>query len=145
MNKTKLIELITEASVDDLANIFNEIFAKNDWLMQYVADTLGVEEIEQGDDEDDKEYNDKIAGTPYDVCYSFVQNCTPQNTADIIQLAIKNDKVAELWDLFLGEEYIDDYDDFVDTFYREMHGIQNFTDTQLKIVEEAMKYIREDL
>lgn len=145
MNKPKLVELITKASVNDLSNIFNQIFDEFDWLMQYIAETLGVKEIEQGDDEDDEEYKNRIAETPYGICSSFVKKCTPQNTNEIIQIAIKNDKVAELWDLLLGDEHIIDYDDFIDTFYKDMDGTPNFTAVQLKIVEEAIAYIREDM
>ena len=144
MNKSKLVELITKASVDDLANIFNKIYDEFDWLMQYTADTLGIEEIEYEEDESDEEYEERIKGTSYEICQLFVNKCTPENTAKIVQLAIENDKVAELWDLFLGDEYIIDYDDFIDTFYQDMDGTQNFTATQLKRVEEAIAYIRED-
>ena len=145
MNKSKLVELLTQSSIEDLAKIFDEIYYGYDWLMQYTAETLGIEEIEYEEDESDEEYEERIKGTSYEICQLFVNKCTAENTAKIVQLAIENDKVVELWDLFLGEEYVDDYDSFIDTFYLDNYDNPNFTDTQLKIVEEAIKYLREDI
>ena len=49
MNKNRLVELLKTSDVSDLANIFDEIFSNYDWLMQYLPETISIEEIEQAE------------------------------------------------------------------------------------------------
>ena len=142
--KHRLTELLKTTEVSDLAEIFDEIFSNYDWLMQYLPGIMSIEEIEQEEDETDKDYEDRIRGTKYEICESFCNKCDLENTPKIIDIAVARDKVVEFWDLFLGVEYIGDFDDFVETFYRDMHGKQNFTQTQLNIVKEVIELLREE-
>lgn len=144
MNKDRLVDLLKTSDVNDLANIFDEIFSNYDWLMQYLPETISIEEIEQADDETDEAYEDRIRGTEYEICESFCNKCSLENTSKIIDIVIDRDKVVEFWDLFLGVEYIENFEDFMDTFYRDIHGKQNFTQTQLNIVKEVIDILRED-